>query len=243
MAKRKILKDHKVIGKKLVPPMIHMMDGKLQETDFTNDTLPEILWMGLICQEIGYKQGIELISNFTECAKSYRNDEDYLNFTIANNFNKLSKEEKVDLSYKLNDKGIYEELKYLLAPLNEFYIDSPFTFLGKEAELNNEEKQELLTTLKTCLNNHFDRFKIDSLRILAILLYIKGRDGKIFYPQDMEVPDIELLFHNPDLDSDDVKSAMAHVRNTARMELMINYDNTWSKSFWNQSYKLDNCEF
>ena len=93
------------------------------------------------------------------------------------------------------------------------------------------------------MNNHFDRFKIDSLRILSIILYIKGRDGKIFYPKDMKVPDIELLFHNPDLDSDEVKSVMAHVRNTAKMELMINYDNTWSKSFWNQSYKLDNCEF
>ena len=43
MAKRKILKDHKAIGKKLVPPMIYKMNGKLQETNYTNDTLPEIL--------------------------------------------------------------------------------------------------------------------------------------------------------------------------------------------------------
>lgn len=240
MAKRKILKDHKVVGKKLIPAMIHMMDGKLQETDFTDDILPEILWMGLICDEVGYKEGIGLIKDIADIANEVNDSENYLNFAVASSFIKLSDEQLKTLSLKLVDKGIYEILKYLLSPLNVFYNDSPFSFLGKEVELDDEELSNLLNRLKQCVEKHFDRFQIDSVRALANVLYIRHIHRKISYNQNVEVPNIEILFSDPD--SEEGKKTIAQVRAGTKVEFMIDYDNTWAKSFWNQSYKLDKCK-
>lgn len=240
MARKKVLDDHKKEGKKFIPPMIYKMDGKLQETDFTKDILPDILWMGLICEEIGYKEGIKLIKELCDSANELNDDGNYINFSIAHNYNKLSPEKRKKLSLNLVDKEIYEILKYLLSPLNIFYFDSPFTFLGKEIDLEDDSKKEFLDKLKRCIDNHFDRFKISSVRALANVLYIRQIHGKISYNQELKAPDIELLFSDPD--SEEGKKTIAQVRAGTKMEFMIDYDNAWSKSFWNQSYKLDKCE-
>lgn len=49
--KKRILADHKKVGKKMIPPIYQHPDMNIQESDYATDTLPEIIWMGLIHKE------------------------------------------------------------------------------------------------------------------------------------------------------------------------------------------------
>jgi len=241
--KKKILEDHKKIGKKMIPPLYQHPDMNITEGHYIDDTLPEIIWMGLIHRELGYKRGIEFVRQVIECVNSSRNtDAEYYNFAIASNFCKLSSKEKKVMVEKLIDKGLFLNLSDMLSPIVYFYKDHPFDFCNKEVDLTKSEEADLMNILKTTIDNHSDRFKKDSVISMANVMYINGIDGKLHYAKGMEVPDLNVLFDNPD--SEEAKRATAHVRNHMKMGIMHHEDgHNWIKSFWNQSYHLGKCEF
>jgi hypothetical protein len=57
MGQQKILKDHKRIGKRFVPPLMQL---GIEEVNYINELLPEIIWMGLVFDRIDYRAGINL---------------------------------------------------------------------------------------------------------------------------------------------------------------------------------------
>lgn len=242
MAKnKKILEDHKKIGKKLVPPMMHSLP--LQETDYINDLLPEIIWIGLIHESIGYRNGIDMVRSFVKSVYDSYESENYINFSIASNLNKLSAQEKEKCVQKLLKNEIFLEVSEILSPLVYFYSDSPFSFLNREVDLTKAEEVELLGRLKKCIANHFDRYGTPSAMAQLNVFYTRVLDGKIFFTRDMNIPDFNSLLDAPD--SEEARMAAAFVRSEVKQEYMFGrygYDNAWSKSFWNQSYFLGDCE-
>jgi hypothetical protein len=81
---------------------------------------------------------------------------------------------------------------------------------------------------------------------MANVFYVKALDGKIHYPSHINPPDLNILIENPD--SEEANSVSAQIRNHMKTEFMMlehmsNYNADWAKSFWNQSYKLDTCDF
>jgi len=245
MKKKKILEDHKQVKKKLIPPLLqHSIP--LHKFNYTEEILPEIIWIGLIHQSIGYKQGNKLISKFIKAATDSTNSKNYINFSIASNLNKLTKNEKQIFINKLLDNDIFLTISEILSPLIYFYKDSPFSFLNKEVDLTKDEENELLLTLKNCIKNRFDRFQKDSVTAQFIIFYTRVEDGTYHFPKGMKMPNFNSLFN--DEDSEEAKSAAAFVRNSVKSDFMMmqeldNFDYSWSKSFWNQSYKLDTCKF
>ena len=241
--KKKILEDHKKVGKKMVPPIYQNPDMNIQEGHYIEDTLPEIIWMGLIHQELGYKRGIEFIRQVIECINEARDSSvEYNNFSIASNFYKLSDIEISSSVDKLITKGLFLQLSDILSPIIYFYKEHPFKFCNKEVDLTQEEELDLLNTLKTCINKHADRFKKDSVISMANIMYIQAIEGKLHYAKGIELPDLDSLVHKPE--SEEARRAEAHVRNHVKMYIMMYKDpNEWAKSFWDQSYHLDQCEF
>ncbi|WP_292655693.1 hypothetical protein [Nitratifractor sp.] len=159
---------------------------------------------------------------------------------------KLTDVEKKKIIKKLIDGGVYLEISDLLSPLIHFYKRSPFSFLIKEIDYLKDEEHILLNRLKKCIGNHFDRFQSASILAMANVFYVEARDGKIHYPSHIEPPDLNALIENQE--SEEANRAAAHIRNHLKTEFMMleytgNYDSTWAKSFWNQSYRLDKCEF
>ncbi len=227
----------------MIPPIYQHPDMNITEGHYIDDTLPEIIWMGLIHKELGYKQGIEFIRQVVECVNESRDSSaEYYNFAISSNLYRLSKAEKKTSIEKLIEKGLFLELSDMLSPIIYFYTDHPFEFCNKEVDLTQEEESDLLNKLKSCINSHADRFKKDSVISMANVMYIHGIDGKLHYASGIELPDLNALFENPD--SEEAKRATAHVRNHMKMDIMMNKDpKEWAKSFWNQSYHLDQCEF
>ncbi len=243
--KKKILQDHKQVGKKLIPPL-KSSGIPLREGDYTQEILPEIIWIALIHEEIGQKKGIELVYKFVSLVNESRETKEYFDFAIASNLYRLTDSEKKKFTKKLIDSGVYLEISDMLSPLVYFYKNSPFPFLSKEVDLTKDEEKLLLNKLKRCVGDCFDRFQNSSVVAMANVFYVKALDGKIHYPSHIEPPDLNALIENPD--SEEANSAASQIRNHMKTEFMMlehtgNYNADWAKSFWNQSYRLDKCEF
>ena len=141
---------------------------------------------------------------------------------------------------------IFLTISEILSPLIYFYKDSPFSFLNKEIDLTKDEENELLSTLKNCIKNRFDRFQKDSVTAQFIILDTNIQNGKLHFPKGRKMPNFNSIFDEQD--SEETKSVAAFVRNSVKTDFMMmkeldNFDYSWSKSFWNQSYKLDTCKF
>ncbi|MBK8982398.1 MAG: hypothetical protein IPM38_08810 [Ignavibacteria bacterium] len=55
---KKVLDDHKQIGKKFIPPLLQL--GNFQDVDWQTIMIPELIWIGLINEMYGIKKGADL---------------------------------------------------------------------------------------------------------------------------------------------------------------------------------------
>ena len=52
--RKPVLQDHLTVKRKLVPPFIHGLGGKLSHYSWTRQLVPEGLWIGLVIDHCGY---------------------------------------------------------------------------------------------------------------------------------------------------------------------------------------------
>lgn len=243
MKNKTILQDHKRIGNTLYPPLLSS-DIPLSLGSYTEEILPEIIWIGLINEELGYIQGKELITKFSKLALISKQTDEYFNFAIASNFYSLNQKEKKIFINKLLDENIFNLMSELLSPLIYFYKDCPFSFLNKEVDLSKDEEIELINKLKIVISKHFDRFQKDSNIGQFHIFYRRILDKKISFYQGMVIPDFNAIIESPD--SEEAKEASSFIRCSAKNEFIAisdlkDFTYEWSKNFWNQSYKIDDC--
>src|SRR3990172_12754892 len=112
---KKVLDGHKKVGSRFIPPMKQIPNMKSKS--FVNQMLPELIWIGLVNDNIGYVRGARLIQKIFIAVDEVRAKETQGNFAYASCYGKLQAEEKNHLVEKLTLLGILDDLKTYLAPL------------------------------------------------------------------------------------------------------------------------------
>lgn len=233
-----VLKDHKRVGKRFIPPMLQLPNW--QEVSYINQIFPHLVWMGLINDRLGYREGVALSIDFGKLAHSIHKAEKNINFAICGSYSLLSQENKSAVVKLSKEKGWLPKLQRALAPMTVHYSEFPLTFLG----LGDTEiaPKVLLKELKQCVARHLNKYEAPSLVLQANLLAIRAATGGISFAQHIELPDLDAIITAPD--SDKAKRAGAFVRASALSEWMPGKPEVleqWSRSFWNQGYKIDTC--
>lgn len=240
-SKKTVLDGHKRKGSKFIPPMMQV-PTELKEISYVNQILPEIIWMGLVNDRVGYKKGIDLSTKLAEIAFGLKSTENHVNFSLVSNFNLLSNVAKKRLVEILERNSTLSGYHYYLSPLIELYKDFPLSFLGKNKK--PQPRSELIDILKKCIDRHFDKHQTPSLVIQANVVHLRSITGGLHFAKHIEEPDLNALIESPQ--SDKARRAGAFVRIHAMSELMPMGEDRlddWSCSFWNQSYQLDSCDF
>jgi|GEM_PF-5414525 len=96
MSQKEILKDHKRIGKRFVPPLMQL---GIQEVSYINKLLPEIIWMGLVFDRIDYRAGVNLCEKVTKLAHEIYASEKHANFALCGSFLRLEDRQKEELDW------------------------------------------------------------------------------------------------------------------------------------------------
>lgn len=238
--KKKVLEGHKKVGSKFIPPMMQIPNWS--EISYINLILPEIIWMGLLNDEFGYREGINLSTNLAKQAFDLKETDKHINFTLVSNFNLISSDSKSELVHRLKKNAELDKYRESLLPLIALYKEFPLSFIGMSEK--GIDKTTLIEKIKSCIENHIDKYERPALIIQANVLYVRGATSGLHVASHIEVPDLNALIEDPE--SEQSKRAGGFVRISTMQEFMAMGEERygdWSKSFWNQGYKVDKCDF
>jgi hypothetical protein len=121
----KILRDHKKVGQRLIPPLNQFMGSRLTEVSWTSRTLPELLWIGLIQRGMGVGPGMKLITSVARAARLMHPGPDHRLFATISNFAILSESEGDQLRANLSKAGELSLIQECLDPLVSWYPECP----------------------------------------------------------------------------------------------------------------------
>ena len=237
--KKKILSGHKKVGKKFIPPMMQIPN--MEEVSYVHQILPEIIWIGLLNDKVGYKQGVSIASRISKMAYEIKGDDPHTNFSFASNFSTLPTKQKIILKARLSDEALLTTLQEALLPLTILYNSFPMAFLKTETSI---KKQALVERMRECVKRHFDKYETPSLVAQSLVVYTLGITGCLYFASHIKAPDLNALIEEPG--SEAAKYAASFVRTNAMIECMNikkSRADDWARSFWNQSYTLDQCDF
>lgn len=85
---KKILKDHKQIGKKFVPPMLQLQGG-MKFVKWLDKILPELIWLRLLHEKLGIKRSVEICCSIARAIKEIYQEE-HSTFALISNYKKLT---------------------------------------------------------------------------------------------------------------------------------------------------------
>ncbi|GMV00284.1 MAG: hypothetical protein AMXMBFR51_30160 [Ignavibacteriota bacterium] len=233
----KILDGHKKEGNKFIPPAKHLLN--LSEISWTNDLLPELIWLGVLVQKLGLKKGIEYSSFMIATATEFSKSEKHFDFAFISSFRFLTSDETSALITKLKENKYYDELVDTLQNFINLYPENnPISFfvnsnISFDKSVAIKEFKEILTD---CFNRHSKLATI----IQTIVPYSKMRAGKLYYTANVEPPDYNAIVE--DFESDNAKKAAGSARafvnsNYGHIEDTITKE--WAKYFWNNGLILE----
>lgn len=171
--RKPVLEDHVTVKRKLVPPFIHTVGGKLFQYSWTRQIVPEALWIGLIIDRCGYQAAQRHCRALGRAASSGVDEAKRPMFVKFSTFAELSDAAKESLLAALAPEALTEVCASLV-PLAAAIPDHPLAFLG-----TSDAALEGTARLPDLLREFYDRNSRTAVLSLAIAYEMGLEQGKI----------------------------------------------------------------
>lgn len=222
-----LLHGHVRNKKKLIPPIL----GFSQTTFISSIDLifPEIVWIGILLDWHGLREGIDIVSQTLRKLWSAKEDINWYRFSeIA--------EQEPELTQSLGQDGL-AEIQIAFATLRLSYL-----WPGLEWAESHEDTSEAKRRMSAVIRKYWNRFEQPYLTIIATIIYSMGISGRAKFAAGT-VPDIEAIVS--DWGSERAEAAASSVR--AFSMAFFPHDasadsEAWCKHFWRSNYQMSSCE-
>lgn len=236
---KKILADHKQVGKKLIPPMLQLSGG-INFVKWLDHILPELIWIGLLQEKLGIKRSVEVCNAIAEIGKGIVNTTHPISMAYISNYRKLNNQQAKIFFEQMASRNIYEDFSIALKELIYLYPECPLTKLIEHQQKNGVDSPEEIKRFKRHLDKYFYRREYSTNLIEGTALYMAWIAGIIKYGPNVTIPDLEALAnHQPD--EEIYQKVSASVRSSTQL-LMKDLDTTWCQYFWNRGLQIDRCQ-
>src|SRR2546425_13087194 len=131
--KKKVLSDHKRVGKTFIPPAQHLIG--FTEVPFVERLLPEVAWVGFFLRVLGNRLGISTVLEFGKACWDQKSRGEFRGFPLASSFKCLSPADWQHVKDTLAAKDIYGHCCKALLPFVHCYPKSN-PFIGLAAAPN-----------------------------------------------------------------------------------------------------------
>lgn len=238
--KNKLLSDHKKIGKVFQPPIIAM--GTFVETSWLDFGVPEFIWIHILCEEYGAREGSILFIEFTKISDTFLNSKsgNGVAATMISSYSILSENEKKDILQKLHSKALLPRLRLALMPFLSFYPQCPLNFVIQDT-LYNDHESKYLVKYKECLTKIMDKSSFEATITIANVISFLNHFGRLKITESSHLPQLTEILNYPN--TEDSKHLASFLRSTISTffnnEWGYNRNNEWLKYFWNQSLRLE----
>ena len=236
--KTQVLKDHKRRGKLFIPPLKQLEN--FRSYSYLNDMLPELIWLGLINDKLGFVAGAEFARKLAVSFSSIVPAESHRNFAFASAFKSLSENDHQRIIATLSDCGILAITQSLLSPLTCLYDNFPLSFIGRPD--NPASGPDLLGTIRESIKRHSDKFDTPGIILNGSVFQFRLATNKIKISSKIDLPDLESVVDAPG--TEEAKRAASFLRAHAIGEFgMAEIDPAWARFFWDENFELSPCEF
>ncbi len=229
--KNSTIKQHKQIGKELVPPFMQEPLGSIMHLcSWSKERLPEYIWIGILRNSCNNKK---------DYFKNFYHLKEYMLKTLeepTDKFStilKLKREDKISLFEKIK-KVFGDKVLDPIIIVSNFDKDLRDSFLDK-SNTNNKRISTINEIIKKMYDRHCD-FAMD-VRYSALILKI----NKIYFPSnDMIIKDAIQKY--PLLENDNPLIDMYKI-SLSSLEGMDFFDSTYdySKYFYEEMYLMTDC--
>lgn len=244
--RKPVLQDHVAVKRKLVPPFLHKLGGRLSQYSWTRQLVPEALWLALVIDHCGYAAARNHCSTLGLAASAAMKGAECPLFVKFSTFAELSDAVKEAVTSAL-DQGCLATIRQSLAPLAAVVPEHPLAFLGKVDALpeQNARFPELLREL-------YDRNSRASVLSSALGYQLGVEQGKIHTAAhliDDTIARFEVINGYPE--TEESRRAAGFFRASAPSLFMrVNLDNAgfesdapWVEAFWDHISGFGPCLF
>ena len=234
---RRVLQGYRQDGKRFIPPLLQL--GPLHENEWMDDRVPELIWIALLNQTLGTREGTAAATAVAKaaaaCAPATKKA-----FAAASDYAQLTDDEKHCVLSKLNGEDVLGEIRSSLAVLANCYPDFPLKFLLDTYSECLTEADSTLDNLKSTIANISDRQSSPAVFAQATVVYINFINEKLKVSPNVSLANFPAIEDYP-LTEESQKVA-AGVRSAVVSLLSLDVPQQWRNSFWNQGRILSKCE-
>ncbi len=238
---QRILKDHKKIGKKFVPPLAQL---GLTDVYWVNDILPELFWMALLNERHGLAHGAKLCVELAKAAMATKRGRRKPWFGTMSSYVKLTDNQKRRIVVAVEDLGLLQDLRAGLKPLVQCYPECPLSFLFGNSLPKGPRTVADLEFIKGTLESLFDRRGEAATWCQANAIYIAFVTDKLKVAKGLALADFPEIQDFPNTDKSRLIASAVRAMVTGFFgEGLRDEKAGWSKYFWNRGLELENCYF
>jgi len=237
-AGKRVLQDHKQIGKKFIPPLLQLRN--VQTIKWQVPILPELLWLALLNSTYGTRTGPELAVALASSASKLVQQKW---FAPASAYDSLLSEQKTELLQVLNLSHKLGAIQHALNDLLWFYPTCPLAFLFPTGPTAPEDPKSALEAFKRVLEELYDRGARAPMLMQANAFFIGLSVGPLRISSHISLPNFAEIEKYPT--TSESRRAGSAVR--AAMFGLFGHDyehaSTWPQYFWNRGLEIEPCNF
>jgi hypothetical protein len=228
-ARRPVLEGHKRRGKKVLGPF---SDLPLTQIGFTADIFPELLWLAMVLDRFGYRDGLKIAMQFQAALYKYATERPWYRLS------EIAKiEQVVWLELPEADQPFKRSIEEALAPIAFSYTELDISFV----ESKRPTQQEILRRLSNCVARFSNRFEAPGCLLIGAYIFLQAFVGRVQVPRGL-LDGINVIFSRPSSIEADIASSSVRAYIMASWLIDAEDDGQWPKAFWRANHRLSACE-
>ena len=235
--RRRVLQDHQQEGKRFIPPFLQ--NAPITESQWMGDRVPELIWIALLNEVYGVKDGTSLGLSIAKAAAKCVPDSSKA-FAALSDYMDLGDDQKECIRSTLREEGILAKAHEGLAALIYNYASFPIAFLAQPVQAQEEYRGTTLNDLKEAIYAIYDREGAGGVFAQSTFLYIYMINGKLSVPAGSLLANLPAIEEYPH--TGESRMVAASIRAAVIAMLSWNSQSDWPISFWNQGRLIGSCE-
>ena len=237
--KAEVLKGHKKVGSKYLPPLMTYL--KLDTISWAHDMLPELLWLALLRDQKGYSVAVSNAIQLSDIMNNVVQGQRKCGFSLASDFDGELQGENDEIISKI-DSSLRESLDSCVGLITKFYPQFPMKWLVSEKWMEDTSVGlEGLEQIKNAIRVCGDRTSKPAMECQVLAFVMEAKAGELQVDSGI-AHDPNLISEYPE--SDESRKMAAQVR--AALNAYVGHHKktrTWPNYFWRHSFEISTCEY
>ena len=238
--KRRVLQGYQQRGKRFIPPFLQLQKQMaLSENSWIDDRVPELVWIALLINSFGIRQGSQVAVDIATAAAKCAPDT-HSAFAAVSNYALLTAEQEDCVRLALHENGMLDKAQGGLAALINDYPQFPLACLAEPTNPSARLAGSTLNDLKAALSNIVDREGTTATFVQATAVYIYFLNNKLKVSPGLGLSNFPAIEDYPM--TEESRMVAASVRSFLVVALTKDVPIHWRLAFWNRGRELGSCE-